>query len=413
MFKLRKLIKDLTPYNLIDKLKEILFRIVVEVEILKETGGSTEHLEKEIEELKAKNTLQDNKLSGIEKVDAAQDKTLNIHSTDISKLKEKDVDQDSRIEKLESNSSEVKVDNKTITLSSKGELQLGKSHPELPDDKYRYLDLEGLSIGESFIGPNYGILMSSDEGGEFNMSYNKLSVSVNDPNSPGEKLNYFLVNYSNGLELHTSNGNRMGLNPGGIEYYKGEKRRLLYFPDHNSENTPSIPVSVNGIVADRSGNIVIPVGSGSELKGFKNFENDKGFVLQGSYDEFTNSVIRFGEEDKPQYSELSEEGIYVEDLNEYYGIIETSSLNPGRLEIMGSTTNDVGEQEQNRVYINSKYVGVIDSKDQSTSLESRKIRFQKEGRTEMLIEPESISMLDKVTGELVEITVENGVLVVK
>lgn len=87
MFKLRKLIKDLTPYTLIDKLKEILYRIVVEIEILKETGGSTEHLEKEIEELKAKNTLQDNKLSDIDKVDAAQDKTLNIHSADISKLK--------------------------------------------------------------------------------------------------------------------------------------------------------------------------------------------------------------------------------------------------------------------------------------------------------------------------------------
>lgn len=105
--------------------------------------------------------------------------------------------------------------------------------------------------------------MSSDEGGEFTMNYNKLSVSVNDPNSPGENLNYFLVNYSNGLELHTSNGNRMGLNPGGIEYYDGEKRRLLHFPDHNSENTPSIPISVNGIVADKSGNITLPSGGGS------------------------------------------------------------------------------------------------------------------------------------------------------
>lgn len=207
-------------------------------------------------------------------------------------------------------------------------------------------------------------------------------------------------------------GKELKLTPDSLELADGESSTIIDLPESTGE-TYNLPLTVNGVKADAEGNIEIPVGSGSELKGFKNFENDGGFVLQGSYDESTNSVIMFGEEDKPQYSKLSEEGIYVENLNEAYGIKETSSLKSGRLEITGLSTNDVGEQEQVRASITSKYITVQNSKFQNVDLESERIHFQNRGRTEMLIKPESIRMLDKVTGKLVTITVENGVLVVK
>lgn len=198
----------------------------------------------------------------------------------------------------------------------------------------------------------------------------------------------------------------------GISYQRGDERTTFINLPESTGETYNLPLTVNGVKADAEGNIDIPVGTGSELKGFKNFENDGGFVLQGSYDESTNSVIMFGVEDKPPYSKLSEEGIYVGNLNETYGTKETSSLKSNGLEIIGLTTNDVGEQELDKTVITSKNISVQNSMNQNVVLRNRGIYFGNAGKSEMVIEPKAIRMLDKVTGKLVTITVENGILVV-
>ena len=158
-----------------------------------------------------------------------------------------------RIKELEENTSEVKVDSKTITLNNEGEIQLGEIDPV--DEGFRILDLKGISIGKANIGQNEGIFVTSDKGEQFIMNYNSLSISRSKPNSPGENLLFFLVNYHNGLELHSSEGKSLHLNPGSISYYNGEKHRNLLFPVYNSENVVYSPVSVNGVFSNKEGNI--------------------------------------------------------------------------------------------------------------------------------------------------------------
>lgn len=200
-------------------------------------------------------------------------------------------------------SSEVKVDNKTISLNEDGELQIGyvieddteKLIIELDKDKnpqvttINYKNIDELLLGEaSYDGVSlskngiYGGKYESNE--EHRFSISNAGISLKKGYAEIDLNAYGFTSENRGVSKYLS----VDFNK--ITYQQGKReRRSLVYPllkEHLEERV--IPVSVNGIFSDNEGNIDIP--SPEVISDGKTVTlNDKGEIQLGVSSFFTDS----------------------------------------------------------------------------------------------------------------------------
>ena len=202
---------------------------------------------------------------------------------------------------IEISSGEVKVDNKTITLTENDELQVGKV---VEGQMARVIDVtdQELILRDEFSksqtslrGPS--IEINYDEGSYVHLS-NALFQLNNEFSSSGIYPGFISiqgggnsVEFGEG-EINLAKGEegitigRIALSPLFLEIQNGQVNHTFTFPTQAVNNNSTMVVSVNNQVADEKGNITVPVTGG------RDFEYEK-FVRSTS---LSNAVYKYDRE---------------------------------------------------------------------------------------------------------------------